>query len=97
MKNSCLEKVERICREQHISRIALAMAYVKRESAISHLVFGVDSLEQLKQDIDLFQTNLSEGFLREMETVFQGIEAKIVMPSLWEKPETVSNGRVGVC
>ncbi len=80
-----VRKIGRICKETGVSRIALAMGYVKRETAISHLVFGVDSLEQLKEDIQLFQQDLRPSLLTEMDQAFEGIEAGIVMPSLWKK------------
>lgn len=80
-----IRKINAICKQTGVSRIALAMSYVKRESAISHLVFGVDSLEQLKEDIILFQQDLSASLLAQMDSEFAGIDAEIVMPSLWKK------------
>ena len=61
------------------------MSYVKRESSISHLVFGVDSLEQLKEDISLFQQEIPSELLAEMDQEFDGLGADIVIPSLWKK------------
>lgn len=80
-----IKRIEEICKDFGISRVELAMAYVKRESSISHLVFGVDSLEQLKEDIELFNHDLPVDLLQQIETEFEGIEADIVMPSLWKK------------
>lgn len=80
-----VRRINRICEETGVSRISLAMSYVKREPSISHLVFGVDSLEQLKEDIRLFQQELPPSLLAEMDQEFEGIEAEIVMPSLWKK------------
>lgn len=80
-----IQKVESICSETGISRVELAMAYVKREKAISHLVFGIDSLEQLKEDIYYFQRDVSEDLLYRIQREFKGLDADIVMPSLWKK------------
>ena len=80
-----LKKITEICEREHISRVALAMQYVKREKSISHLVFGVDSLEQLKEDIDFFNSDMDQVFLENVGKEFDGIEADIVMPSLWKK------------
>lgn len=80
-----IRKINRICNETGISRVELALAYVKRESVISHLVFGVDSLEQLREDISLFHKEVSPTILEYIEREFEGIEANIVMPSLWKK------------
>jgi aryl-alcohol dehydrogenase-like predicted oxidoreductase len=80
-----VRRIGTICKDTGINRIALAMAYVKKEKAISHLVFGVDSLEQLKEDIRLFEQDLPANLLAQMDTEFEGIETGIVMPSLWKK------------
>lgn len=80
-----VRRMDEICRESGVSRIELAFAYVKREQTISHLVFGVDNIEQLKEDISLFRHDLPEDLLAEMDQEFKGIEADIVMPSLWKK------------
>lgn len=80
-----IRKMDAVCQERDINRIQLALAYVKRTEGISHLVFGVDSLEQLKEDIDLFQPNIPDQLLKDIEREFEGIPAKIVMPSLWKR------------
>ena len=80
-----VRKIGMICKEAGVNRIALAMSYVKRESSISHLVFGVDSLEQLKEDISLFQQEIPSDLLAEMDKEFAGLAADIVIPSLWKK------------
>lgn len=78
-------KINRICAENDISRVQLALQYVKREKSISHLVFGVDSLDQLKEDIDLFEKSLPDDLMEEIGKEFDGLKAEIVMPSLWHK------------
>lgn len=80
-----LEKLDKISDETGWSRIELAIGYVKYEQAISHLVFGIDSLEQLKADIMAFQKEMPHEMYREIEKQFEGIRADIVMPSLWKK------------
>ena len=80
-----IDEIDKICKETNLSRVELAMAYVKRESSISHLVFGVDSIEQLKEDIRLFDKSVSKQLLDQIESEFDNIKAEIVMPSLWKK------------
>ena len=80
-----VRRIGEISSETGISKVALAMAYVKRERAISHLVFGVDSIEQLKEDIVLFEQIVPNGILDLIENEFTALEADIVMPSLWKK------------
>lgn len=80
-----LSKLDRICSETGWSRVELAIGYVKHEHAVSHLVFGIDSMKQLKEDIQAFQKDLPDDICRTMEQQFEGIRAEIVMPSLWKK------------
>lgn len=80
-----IRKIDELCRRYDISRIALAMNYVKCQSAISHLVFGVNNIEQLKEDINLFRHSIARSVVEEISREFVDIETDIVMPSLWKK------------
>lgn len=77
-------KIKAVCQKYGISRVQLALQYVKREKGISHLVFGVDSLKQLKEDEDFFQDDLPDDLLEDIGKEFDDIKAEIVMPSLWK-------------
>lgn len=80
-----VRKISELCSRYEISRIALAMNYVKQEESISHLVFGVDNIRQLKEDIQIFQEDIDKDVIRYISREFCDIEADIVMPSLWKK------------
>lgn len=80
-----ISKIDKLCEKNNISRIELAISFVKRQSAISRLVFGVDNLSQLKEDIDLFKKNISDKLIDEISKEFVDVEPDIVMPSLWKK------------
>ena len=80
-----VRKISEMCRKYEISRISLAMNYVKQEESISHLVFGVDNIEQLKENIEIFQEDIDRNVIRETSREFSDIEADIVMPSLWKR------------
>lgn len=80
-----IRKIDELCQKYEISRISLAMNYVKLQSRISHLVFGVDNLQQLKDDIEIFKEDLPQDLVRDIAKEFSDIEANIVMPSLWTK------------
>ena len=64
---------------------AQLLQFVKQFSAISHLVFGVDNLEQLKDNIKFFEEPFPREILQQAAKEFENIEADIVMPSLWVK------------
>lgn len=80
-----ITRLKKVSNVTGYSRIALAMAYIKRESAISHLVFGVDSKEQLIEDIELFNMEVPIEIMELLDKEFSGIKAEIIMPSLWKK------------
>lgn len=80
-----LGKIDLICKKYEISRIKLAMLYVKQFDAISHLVFGVDNIEQIKEDINIFEEDFSSDILKEIGKEFENIKTDIMMPSLWVK------------
>lgn len=80
-----LERLDSVSRETGLTRVALAMGYVAREEAISALVFGVDSLCQLEEDIRAFAEPLPEEVAALMDDEFAGVPAEVVMPSLWKR------------
>lgn len=80
-----VRKISLLCERHRLSRISLAMNYVKQQSRISHLVFGVDNLEQLIENISIFRENISKDIIDDIAKEFTDIEADIVMPSLWKK------------
>lgn len=80
-----IKKIDELCKEYNIPRIALAINFVKQFNAISHLVFGVDNIEQLKEDINFFNNDFPTEILEKISKEFVNIETNIVMPSLWVK------------
>ena len=80
-----IERINQICRDLQISPVELAMLYVKCESAVSHLVFGVHSLAQLQENIRLFRGNLKKTERAAIEQALGHIDAEIVIPRLWKK------------
>lgn len=78
-------KISLLCKEAGLTRVQLAMGYVKRQEAVSHLVFGVRNTEQLRENIDAFSYDLPQDVYDELERQFAQVEADIVMPSLWKR------------
>ena len=80
-----LKKLDRLCKDTGFSRIDLAMGYIKREKQVNHLVFGIRTLEQLKEDMASFQKDRPESVFEAIDKEFSEIEADLVVPSLWKK------------
>lgn len=83
--NPILNKLDEFCKKTGYSRIELAMGYVKREKNINHLVFGIRTIEQLKEDIESFEKQISDDIFNEMDKAFSEIPTDLVVPSLWVK------------
>ena len=80
-----VKKIDEVCVKYGVNRVALAMSFVKQQKSISSLVFGVDNMEQLKQDIEFFNKEIPSDIVNDIAKEFIGIETDIVMPSLWKK------------
>lgn len=80
-----VREIDEQCKRYNVSRIALAMSFVKQEKEISHLVFGVDNLEQLKENIYTFENCIPTNIIKEIAKGFTNIDTDIVMPSLWKR------------
>ena len=80
-----VKKIDDLCAKYRVSRISLAIQFVKQFDAISHLVFGVDNIEQLKEDIEIFNDPFPKEILLDIAKEFENIETDIIMPSLWVK------------
>lgn len=80
-----VRKIDNLCKKHNISRISLAMNFVKQYDEISHLVFGVDNIDQLKENIKTFKQDFPIDILQDISKEFENIDANIVMPSLWVK------------
>lgn len=78
-------ELDEICSKTGYTRIELALGYVKREKTIKHIVFGIRGLEQLEEDINAFRKDIPEEIFLNIDKKFAGIEAGIVVPSLWKK------------
>jgi uncharacterized protein len=82
-----VKEFEQISEKTKISRTALALLFSCKHSHAEHVVFGVDTTDQLKEDMDIVE-NPPEGvetILEDLKTRFQDIPRSIVLPSLWGK------------
>lgn len=82
---SAVTRYHELCKEYCVSESALAMGYVKQNAAISAIVFGAVSEEQIKSNIDAFNTNMSKELLDKAEKEFHCLDEAIYLPTLWNK------------
>ncbi len=82
-----LKVFDSIIKKYGYSRQEAALLFSLSHEGIDGVVFGVDSKEQLKEDIEIAQRGINE-FLpchEELKHNFKNLKHNIIFPSLWEK------------
>ena len=79
-----LEQLEQLLEKYSMDIVEALIGFVISEQDIDYLVFGVDSREQLLQDIRAYQkNNVPKELIQEIKGTFTNIEKSIIFPSLW--------------
>ncbi len=79
-----LDQLQVLAKENDISVLEMAMAYVKHFSAIKNIVIGVNSLEQLQANIAMFEKNIDETLFQTIQMNFSSVDEKIFLPIFWK-------------
>jgi uncharacterized protein len=82
--NNELEILNQIAKGENLEMTALALNYCLQEELIDNVLIGVDSLDQLNQNLSVLKTRLSPSAIKRInEIVVQ--EKNLLNPSLWNK------------
>ena len=76
--------LEAACAEVGLSRRALALAFVKANPHISHLVFGVDNMAQLKEIVADFARSVDSDVVKSVADRFAAVDPAIFLPNNWK-------------
>lgn len=84
-----LSYFESLLKEHGLSRTEMLLLFVKETQGIDYLVFGVDTKEQLQEDIKVFQagSHIDDNVMNDIRTYYKKVDESIILPSLW------SNGK----
>ena len=80
-----ISDLEAACAEAGLSRRALALAFVKANPNVSHLVFGVDNMAQMKEIVEDFNRDIPASAVAAIAARFASVPADIFMPNKWRK------------
>lgn len=77
--------ITHLCEKYSLSKIELLVRYSLSFEWISGILFGVDSLKQLEENIILFNKyqKLDENVIKEIKDTFSNIPKKLIDPRLW--------------
>ena len=79
-------KLDRIISKYNLSRQQAALLFSLKNEDIDYVVFGVDNIKQLKDDIDIAEKNINcDQCIKELKAGFVNIQKNIIFPSLWKK------------
>jgi aryl-alcohol dehydrogenase-like predicted oxidoreductase len=73
-----------ICSTHRISPLAGALAYVASQQYIHHVVFGVETLAQLEEILDVSE-KISGPCVADLQNAFDAVDERILNPSVWRK------------
>ena len=80
------QKLEKLAKDSDMDMAELCMRYVLCNSAITSVLTGVDSGEQLKQNVELFQKGpLPDEILSEVKKIIPFLPEALIRPILWPK------------
>lgn len=82
--NPYLDTINRILDKYNVSLAEMLINFVSYEKNIDYFVFGVDTKEQLLEDIKIFSDKkINEELIRELKASINDIDEGIIFPSLW--------------
>jgi len=81
-----LEKFISISLKYNLSQKEAALAFVCSIPNIDYIVFGVETVEQLSQNIDIVKNlKVNDDFIKEIRDSFKDLNKGAINPSLWTK------------
>ncbi len=81
---SPLCELEKLCTKHDLTKLELAMAFVKSFPEITNIIIGVNTLEQLKINLQLYTKNIEYDLSQKILKQFNNLNEKIYLPTLWE-------------
>jgi aryl-alcohol dehydrogenase-like predicted oxidoreductase len=83
-----LEKFISIAQEYQFTPTEAALYFVSESCRAKYIVFGIDTLEQLVQNIDIINlpiSNEKDSFIVKIKECFKDLNRGAINPSLWNK------------
>ena len=85
-----LEIMEKILYKYDVDKVSGILKFVQYEKDIDYLVFGVEKIEQLKENILKSKNgNMPEQCIQELKERINNVNQSVILPSLWSNGKKV--------
>ena len=78
-----LEQVDQLARQADLSRLDLAMGYIKQAYPEAQIVFGAETAQQVHRNLSVWEKPFPSGVLTQARRLFQDTPEIILNPSFW--------------
>ncbi len=78
-----LERLKCLSEELDLTRQEIALGYIRSAIPNSRVIFGVDTVEQVKENLLCWNKNPSPHMVSQVRKLFGCIDEKILNPTLW--------------
>lgn len=78
-----LKKLEMLAQETGLSKQDLALGYARQAYPKAKIIIGVETPEQLKNNLQSWEKRLPLGFVKRVQEEFEYVEERILNPVLW--------------
>lgn len=80
-----VQELDDLCKRKGFSRLAVSELFSLNDKRIDFFVFGGDSVQQLKEVIEVSEReDLPESLKRDLRERFADIEKSVILPNLWD-------------
>jgi len=80
-----LKRLDKLCRDSGLTRQSLALGYAKRAYPYSKILFGVETPEQVEENVAYWNGNLPVAAVDHVREVFDNVDERILNPVFWSK------------
>jgi len=78
-----VEKIECLLNEFGFSRQEMAMGYIKSEMPNARVIFGVETPEQVMENVEACKKKMPDSLGSKVRALFANVDEQILNPSLW--------------
>lgn len=78
-----LEKINKFSLDSNLTKQELAIAYLKKAYPEAKILMGVENVEQMNMNLEIFQKDVSEDIVSKVRNYLNGADERILNPSQW--------------